>query len=319
MRQQRRRRHAISANSAPRPPPRSRTPDGDIGCFTARDSLFSAPTRRGRTAGPRTPAPAAAARAARPHGPRSSPRCTGSSRSRTSSPSLSGVTSLSRLTRFVPNSCEAWVGSRPGEVGVAEDRHPVVGDHLGVGHRACDVAAVGGGHVDDHRAGLHRGHHRPVIIRGAGRPGINAVVMMMSTSWPARRTARALASVVVAHLLGVAVGRTLRPRVDVDAQELPPQRLHLVGHLGARVGRAHDRTQRPRHADRGQPCHPGTHHQHLRRRHLARRGHLAGEEAARTRAPPRPPRGSPRYSPSTTARPATVPARCAAPHPSPEL
>ena len=43
-------------------------------------------------------------------------------------------------------------------------------------------------------------------------------------------------------------------------------------------------------------------HEHLRRRHLARRGHLAREEAGRTRAQPGAPRGSPRCSPATRAR-----------------
>ena len=41
------------------------------------------------------------------------PRWTTSSRSSAHRPSLPGVTSLARLTRLVPYSCEAWAGRRP--------------------------------------------------------------------------------------------------------------------------------------------------------------------------------------------------------------
>jgi len=41
-------------------------------------------------------------------------RCTTSSKSRTSWPSLPGVSSFIKFTRFVPYSFEAWAGSRPG-------------------------------------------------------------------------------------------------------------------------------------------------------------------------------------------------------------
>lgn len=54
----------------------------------------------------------------------------------------------------------------------------------------------------------------------------------------------------------------------------------LIGNLGPGIGGPHDRTQTAGRADRGQPGHPGAHHQHLGRRHLARRGDLTGEEPA---------------------------------------
>ena len=45
---------------------------------------------------------------------------------------------------------------------------------------AFDIAAALDREIDDHRARPHRGHHLLVISRGAGRPGISAVVMTMS-------------------------------------------------------------------------------------------------------------------------------------------
>ncbi len=47
---------------------------------------------------------------------------------------------------------------------------------------ARDVAAVRGGHVDDDEPGFIEATISSVISRGAGRPGISAVVMTMSTS-----------------------------------------------------------------------------------------------------------------------------------------
>ena len=85
--------------------------------------------------------------------------------------------------------------------------------------------------------------------------------------------------VVVAHLLGVAGGRHLgRRRIDVEI--LPAQRLDLVGDLGPRVGGPHDGAQAACRADGGQSGHTRADHEHLGRRHLARRGHLPGEEPA---------------------------------------
>ena len=68
--------------------------------------------------------------------------------------------------------------------------------------------------------------------------------------------------------------------LDVDAQVLAAQRLDLLGDLGARVGGPHDRAEAAGRADRGQSGDAGADDEHLGRRHLARRGDLAGEEPA---------------------------------------
>ena len=109
------------------------------------------------------------------------------------------------------------------------------------------------GHVDDHAdPDFIEATISAVMIRGAGRPGISAVVMMMSTSaaWSAYSCGLERL-VVLAHLLGVA-GRRDLDLGRLDREVLTTQRLHLVGDLGTRVGRAHDRTQRARRTDRGQ-------------------------------------------------------------------
>ena len=101
---------------------------------------------------------------------------------------------------------------------------------------------------------------------------------MMSTSLALLGVQRRLAHlVVVAHLLGVAGGRNLGSR-RIDVEILPAQRFDLVGDLGPRIGGQHDGTQTACGADGGQSGHTRADHQHLGRRHLARRGHLPGEE-----------------------------------------
>ena len=119
-----------------------------------------------------------------------------------------------------------------------------------------------------------------VMMRGAGRPGISAVVMMMSTSLRLLGVQRRLAGlVVVAHLLGVASGRDFGRR-GVDVEVLPAEGLDLVGDLGARVGGLDDGAHAACRADGGQTGDPCADHEHLGGRHLARRGHLPGEEPA---------------------------------------
>jgi hypothetical protein len=84
-------------------------------------------------------------------------------------------------------------GHAAGEVGVADDGDAGVDDRLaGAGELA--VAAGLGGEVDDHAAGLHRLEHVALEQRGAGRPGISAVVMMMSTSLACSRKSSISAS-----------------------------------------------------------------------------------------------------------------------------
>ncbi len=85
--------------------------------------------------------------------------------------------------------------------------------------------------------------------------------------------------VVVAHLFGVAGGRDFGVLVR-DGQVLAAEGGDLIGHLGPRVGGPHDRAEAARRADGSQAGDTGTDHEHLGRGHLARRGHLAGEEPA---------------------------------------
>ena len=119
-----------------------------------------------------------------------------------------------------------------------------------------------------------------VISRGAGRPGISAVVMTMSTSGTCSAYIERRAAVeVLAHLPGVAVGADLR-LAGRHGHVLTAQRADLLGHLRADVGRPHDRPQAARRADRRQARDAGAGDQHLRRRHLAGRGDLPGEEPA---------------------------------------
>ena len=123
----------------------------------------------------------------------------------------------------------------------------------------------------------------PVMSRGAGRPGMSAVVTMMSTSgaWAAYSSAAAPV-VLLAHLLGVAVARR-RGRVHLGhlhGEEVGAHRLDLLGHLGRghrSRGRWH-RASGPCRSRRALPRRP------LRRApwrgHLAGGRDLAGEERA---------------------------------------
>ena len=83
----------------------------------------------------------------------------------------------------------------------------------------------------------------------------------------------------LAHDLGVAAAAGAFFLV-VDLDEFAAQRHDLVGHLGARVVGAHDGAQVRRRADGRQAGDAGTGDEHLGRRHLARGGDLAVEEAA---------------------------------------
>ena len=89
---------------------------------------------------------------------------------------------LSTSVSMKENSC-AHKGSTPTP---RHARHLVkptiyavdIGDFAGLG--AFDVAAALDRQIDDHRARLHRSTMSAVTSRGAGRPGISAVVMTMS-------------------------------------------------------------------------------------------------------------------------------------------
>jgi len=149
------------------------------------------------------------------------------------------------------------------------------------GHGQLAVAALLGGHVHDHAAGLHALHHlggdQPGRrLAGDQRGGDDDVcVLGLGGVHLALRGLEALA-----HDLGVAAAaRALFFVIDLD--ELAAQRLDLVGHLGARVVGAHDGAQIGRRADGRQARHAGAGNEHLGRRHLARGRDLAIEIAAK--------------------------------------
>jgi hypothetical protein len=97
-----------------------------------------------------------------------------------------------------------------------------------------------------------------VIRRGAGLPGISAVVMMMSTSF----------------------ARAVLVFLEVEHQELGVHALDLLLHLGARVEGADDGAHALGRADRGETRDARADHEDLGRRDLAGGGDLAGKEAA---------------------------------------
>ncbi len=66
-------------------------------------------------------------------------------------------------------------------------------------------------------------------------------------------------------------------------QELTPHRLDLIGDLLPRIERADHGPQAVGRADRGQPGHPGSHHEHRRRWHLPGGSDLTGEQTTEVR------------------------------------
>ena len=83
----------------------------------------------------------------------------------------------------------------------------------------------------------------------------------------------------LAHHLGVAAAAGAFFLI-IDLHEFAAQRHDLVGHFGTGVVGAHDGAQAGCSADRRQAGHAGTGDEDLGRRHLARGGDLAVEEAA---------------------------------------
>ena len=108
--------------------------------------------------------------------------------------------------------------------------------------------------------------------RGAGRPGICAVVITRSWFFEVLGDhVGLLLPVLLGQLLGVAArGR----RVLLDhADELGAEALDLLLGRGPDVGRRDHRAQAARRGDRLQTGDPGADHEHLGRRHGAGRGH----------------------------------------------
>ena len=171
-------------------------------------------------------------------------------------------------------------GQAARQVGVADDRHAVVGYHRPILDRALDVAAVFGGHVDDHIARLHRCHHlrgddprsRTARDQRGGDDDVDVLALLGVQL-------RLAGFVVFAHLLGVAGARYLRLG-RFDRQILPAKGFDLIGYLRSRVGREYDGAQAACRADRRQTGDTRAHDENLGRRNLPRGGHLTGEQSA---------------------------------------
>ena len=118
-----------------------------------------------------------------------------------------------------------------------------------------------------------------VIRMGAGRFGISAVVMMMSTSraWAPKQRHLGLDE-GRAHLLGVATA-TLAFFLDVQFEELGAHALDLVLDGGTRVERPDDRPKATGGANGREPGDAGADDQHLGRRHAPGRSHLTSEKS----------------------------------------
>ena len=176
------------------------------------------------------------------------------------------------------------LGRHPGrEIGVADNANPIVRHDFFVRNRQLAIAAPLRSQIDNHRARLHQldhvsgPQHRRVPSRDQrggdhdvdlGRQ-IAELGQLLFAEFRARRRGISTRCGPVLHL----------GRIEFQEHEFRPHALDLLGHFGAHVKRIGDRAQRGRSANRGQPGHPGTNHQHLGRGHFARRGDLPGEEA----------------------------------------
>ena len=111
------------------------------------------------------------------------PRWTASSRSRASSPSLLGRHQLEQVHEVGAEQLRGLGRQPPGQVGVAEDDDAVVGDHVLVGDRLpATLPPLAAAMSTTTLPGFIEATISSVSSRGAGRPGISAVVMTMSTS-----------------------------------------------------------------------------------------------------------------------------------------
>mmetsp|Transcript_46358 Transcript_46358/g.121648 ORF Transcript_46358/g.121648 Transcript_46358/m.121648 type:complete len:809 (+) Transcript_46358:937-3363(+) len=166
------------------------------------------------------------------------------------------------------------------EVGVAEEGDAILGDVLLVLDRARDVATRLRRQVDAHGAGLELCDHvgvdeRRRLLAGDERRGDDDVDLLallgehlVGGGVPLSR-----------HLLGVPA-RALAALLKVDLEELGAHRLRLLLDGGTHVEQADDRAHVLRGLHGGQAGDAATEHEHLGRRHFARRRHLASEEAA---------------------------------------
>ena len=164
------------------------------------------------------------------------------------------------------------------EVGVADDEHAeLLRDLVALGEGA--VAALLGREVHDHRAVLHAHDRagRDELRRGhAGHDGRrDDDVRVLGVLGDEGLLGR---DVGLAHLLGVAA-LALARLVELELEELGAEALDLFLHRGPRVERLHDRAERARRGDGGEPRDARAHDEHLRGLHPSGRRHLPREKA----------------------------------------
>ena len=120
-----------------------------------------------------------------------------------------------------------------------------------------------------------------VIRRGAGLPGISAVVMMISTSLACSANKCHLGlDELVAHDLGIAAFTGAVFIFKIQHQELGVHAFDLFLDLGPGVEGTHDGAHALGGADGSQAGNTGADDQHLGRRYLAGSRDLAGEKAS---------------------------------------
>ena len=143
--------------------------------------------------------------------------------------------------------------------------------------------------------------------RGAGRPGISAVVMTMSCLAMCDGDQRRLLGLVgVRHFLGVAArGLGLLELLVLDGDEFGAERFDLLLGGGAHVGRGDDGAEPPRGGDRLQAGDADAHDEGPGGGHRAGRRHHHRQARGRIRRPRRSRRDSRRDWPGRTARPST--------------
>ncbi|MPL99903.1 hypothetical protein SDC9_46124 [bioreactor metagenome] len=169
------------------------------------------------------------------------------------------------------------------EVVVADDRDAVLRDDLLARHGQVTVAATFRRKVDDDRAALHRRDHvgEPQLRRIAARDQRRGDDDVHVGGKLAELLQLCFAE-LGARGRGIATcrGAVLGLFLEIEIDEFGAHRFDLLGHFGTHVEGIGDRAKRGGRADRGQTRDAGADDQHLGRRHLARRRHLTGEEAA---------------------------------------
>ena len=170
-------------------------------------------------------------------------------------------------------------GHPAGQIGVADDRHPVVRDDLLARHGRLAVAAAGRGQVHDDAARLHVVDHlggdgpRRLTPHQRGRHDDVGLGRLLRIDLSGSR------GLVLGEFLRVAVGRDL---LDAAAgrDERRAHRLDLLGDLRAHVERPDVGAEAACRADGGQPGNPGADDEDGGGLRLPGRGDLPAEHPA---------------------------------------